>query len=171
MARPERSPWRWPARLLGLLLLLPLLLLVAGQAGLLRGTPPADLGVREGRLKAPSSTQNSVSSQAGLWPGHPQAAYAQIEPLALRGSGTATLARLASLLNDTPGATLMETRADYLRAEFRSRWLGFVDDAEFWIDPAAGVIQVRSASRLGREDFGANRARIEALRARLAAGP
>lgn len=174
MAQLESSGLRWWAILPAVLLLLPLLLLVAGQAGLLRGTPPSDLGVRDGRLKAPSMTRNSVSSQAVLWPGHPQAAYAQIAPLALRGDGQATMARLAALLAapmaDAPGVTLVETRADYLRAEFRTRWLGFVDDVEFWHDPAAGVIQLRSASRLGREDFGANRARIEALRARLAAG-
>jgi uncharacterized protein (DUF1499 family) len=46
----------------------------------------------------------------------------------------------------------------------------FVDDAEFWFDPVAGVIQVRSASRVGRGDLGVNRARIESIRARLAAG-
>jgi uncharacterized protein (DUF1499 family) len=32
------------------------------------------------------------------------------------------------------------------------------------------VVQVRSASRLGRKDFGVNRARVEMIRARLAAG-
>jgi uncharacterized protein (DUF1499 family) len=31
------------------------------------------------------------------------------------------------------------------------------------------VVHVRSASRLGRKDFGVNRARVEALRAALAA--
>ena len=36
---------------------------------------------------------------------------------------------------------------------------------EFWVDPAGGVIEVRSASRLGREDFGVNRQRIDAVRA------
>jgi uncharacterized protein (DUF1499 family) len=46
----------------------------------------------------------------------------------------------------------------------------YTDDVEFWFDPAAQVVQVRSASRLGYSDRGANRARIEALRARLAAG-
>jgi uncharacterized protein (DUF1499 family) len=40
---------------------------------------------------------------------------------------------------------------------------------EFWLDPAAGVVQVRSASRLGYGDWGANRKRVEALRQRLAA--
>ena len=43
--------------------------------------------------------------------------------------------------------------------------LRFVDDVEFWVDPAAGVIQVRSSSRLGRKDLGVNRARVERIRA------
>jgi len=64
----------------------------------------------------------------------------------------------------------VEARDDYLRVEFRTFWLGFVDDAEFWADPATGVVQLRSASRLGEGDLGANRARIEKLRELLAAG-
>lgn len=47
----------------------------------------------------------------------------------------------------------------------------YVDDVEFWFDPSAGVIQVRSASRLGESDLGANRSRIEAIRVRLALAP
>lgn len=47
--------------------------------------------------------------------------------------------------------------------------MGFVDDVEFLLDAGARVIHVRSASRLGRRDFGVNRARIEALRAAVAA--
>jgi uncharacterized protein (DUF1499 family) len=46
--------------------------------------------------------------------------------------------------------------------------IGFVDDLELQVDAAAQVIHVRSASRLGRRDFGVNRARIEALRAAFA---
>jgi hypothetical protein len=57
-------------------------------------------------------------------------------------------------------------RADYLGVEFITRWLRFVDDSEFWLDPANNAIQVRSSSRLGSRDFGVNRARIEAIRAR-----
>jgi uncharacterized protein (DUF1499 family) len=45
-----------------------------------------------------------------------------------------------------------------------------VDDVEFYFDGKAGLIHVRSASRLGRRDFGVNRARVEALRARLTSG-
>lgn len=157
---------RWTVRLLVALLLLALALFAAGQAGLLRGRAPADLGVRDGRLKPPSPTPNSVSSQADLWPGHPQQAYARIAPLALHGPAEAALARLEQLLRARPDARIVQSAPGYLRVEFTTPWLKFVDDAEFWADPAAGVIHVRSASRLGQRDLGVNRARIEALRAR-----
>ena len=150
---------------------LALLVLACGQAGLLSGTAPANLGVRDGRLKPPSKTPNSVSSQAALWPGHPMRVHAAIAPLALRGDGAATLARLQRVVEAMPGASVVEQRDDYLHVQFTTRWLKFVDDAEFWFDPAAGVIQVRSASRIGRKDFGVNRQRIEAVRAALAAAP
>ena len=47
------------------------LALVLVQLGVLGGSRPADLGVSKGRLKPPSPTPNSVSSQAGLYPDHP----------------------------------------------------------------------------------------------------
>jgi uncharacterized protein (DUF1499 family) len=154
---------------LALAVALPLLLLGAGQAGLLRGTPPTDLGVHEGRLKPPSTTANSVSSQAALYPDHPRRVDAQIDPLpAPGGDPRATIAALTTLLSTMPEARIVERRDDYLRVEFTTRWLKFVDDAEFWADPAAGVVQVRSASRQGESDLGVNRERVEALRAQLA---
>ena len=150
-------------------LLLALALWIAGQAGLLRGSPPADLGVQAGRLKPPSATPNSVSSQADLFPGHPQQAYARIAPLPAP-AGAAELDRIRQAALALPGASLVQQQPGYLRIAFQTRWLGFVDDAEFWFDPAAGVVQLRSASRLGQRDFGVNRQRIEALRAQLARG-
>ncbi|MBA4178363.1 MAG: DUF1499 domain-containing protein [Leptothrix sp. (in: Bacteria)] len=159
---------RWLLIALAAVAVLALLAVASGQAGLLAGHAPADLGVQGGRLKAPSKTPNSVSSQADLWPGHPQQAQARIAPLALVGSGAETLARLRRLVEATPGARIVTARDDYLHATFSTPLMKYTDDAEFWLDPAAGVVQVRSASRLGRSDLGANRARIEALRSRLA---
>ena len=40
--------------------------------------------------------------------------------------------------------------------------MGFVDDVEFLVRRQGGLVHVRSASRLGRRDFGVNRKRIEA---------
>ena len=148
--------------------LLAALVFFAGQLGLFQGVPPSDLGVRDGRLKPPSKTANSVSSQALLWPDHPQRENAQIAPLALRGDGPETMTRLKALLQAEPGVSIVESRADYLYVQYTTRLMKFVDDAEFWLDPARGVIEVRSSSRVGRHDFGVNRQRIEALRERLA---
>lgn len=147
---------------------LAVLVLAAGRMGLLAGRAPANLGVSDGRLKPPSRTPNSVSSQAGLWPDHPRHAQAQIAPLALAGDGRQTMERLRVIVQAMPGATVVRTSDDYLYVQFTSRAFGFVDDTEFWLDAAAQVIQVRSASRVGRRDFDVNRQRIEAIRARLA---
>ncbi len=141
--------------------------LAAGQLGLFAGTPPEDLGVRDGRLKAPSTTANSVSSQAMLWAGHPMQQMAQIAPLPLRGTPGEALTRLRLIVQAMPGSEVVTQRADYLYVRFTTRWLGFVDDTEFWADPAHHAIQVRSASRLGASDLGVNRARIERIRAAL----
>ncbi len=132
--------------------LLAVALVLAGQLGLLKGTPPNNLGVRDGRLKAPSGGPNSVSSQAALYPEHPMREYAQIAPLALRGDASATMAKLRAIVAAVPGARVVKSDGDYLYAQFTTRLMGFVDDTEFWFDPSAGVMQVRSSSRVGRKD-------------------
>jgi uncharacterized protein (DUF1499 family) len=153
------------------LMLLVVAVVLAGQIGLLQGREPGNLGVRDARLKPPSRTQNSVTSQAALHAEHPMRAYAEIAPLALRGDGAATLAALRRIVEAMPGAKVVKSEPDYLYVQFKTRVLGFVDDTEFWLEPGAGVVQVRSASRVGRQDFGVNRARVEAIRAQLAAAP
>lgn len=140
---------------------------VAGQLGLFKGTPPQDLGVHGGRLKPPSKTPNSVSSQASLYPGHPQQAYASIAPLPLKGDAEATLARIGTIIEGMDGAEIVSRQPDYLYVQFTTSLMKYVDDAEFWFDPVARVIQVRSASRLGSGDFGVNRERIEFIRQQL----
>lgn len=145
---------------------------IAVQYGVLGGNRPADISVKDSRLKPPSPTRNSVSSQAGLYPDHPQRAYAEVKPLPLKnGSGESSLRVLTAILQSMPGIKVVEQRPDYLHAEVETRWLKFVDDLEFWFNPARGVIELRSASRLGREDFGANRQRIEAIQAAYLAHP
>ena len=143
--------------------------IAAGQLGLLQSTPPTDLGVRDGKLKPPSMTENSVTSQAALYPDHPQRKYADIAPLPVKGDGPATLARIKAIVEGMDGAKVVKSEPDYLYAQFTTRLMKYVDDVEFWYDPAAKVIQVRSASRVGRGDMGVNRKRIEAVRAALEA--
>jgi uncharacterized protein (DUF1499 family) len=142
-------------------------LVALGQLGLLKGKAPTDIGIKDGLLKRPSKTPNSVSSQAKLHANHPQMDYAQIDPLVYTGDGEKAMAKVAAILGTMPRTTIVTQEADYLYAQCTTSILKFTDDVEFWLDRKAGMIQVRSASRLGRKDFNVNRARVEAIRAQF----
>lgn len=125
---------------------------------------PDNLGVKEGRLAPPKRTPNSVSSQV-------DAADAEhyIAPIAFKGDTAAAIAAVRTAIERMNGGTIIRQEGGYLYVEFRTKLMRFVDDVEFLYDEKAGLVHVRSASRLGRRDFGVNRARIEALRARIKA--
>ncbi len=141
-----------------------LALIIAGQLGLLRGKAPQDLGFKEGKLKRISRTPNSVSSQADLWPDDRQKDYSAIAPFKATGDGSAEMKKIADALGAMPRTKIVSQTPIYIYAQSTTALLKFTDDLEFALDAAAGVIHVRSASRLGQKDFGVNRARIEALR-------
>lgn len=145
--------------------------ILAGQSGLLQGKMPDDLGLRNGQLKAPSNTNNSVSSQAALHPNHPMRSKADIAALPMKGDAAATMVRLQTVVAAMPGAQIIKAEPTYLYAQFTSRLMKFVDDVEFSVDEPAQQIAVRSASRLGEGDLNANRDRVEAIRAKLASAP
>ncbi len=132
--------------------------------GLFAGRPPSNLGVHDGRLTSCPRSPNCVASQ-----GDPADATHYISPIAFKGDGRAAWRALRETVAASERVKLVDERDGYLRAEFATKLVGFVDDVEFLLDAPARVIHVRSASRLGYRDFGVNRARIEALRARLAA--
>ena len=125
----------------------------------LSGAQPRSLGVRDGRLQPCPDSPNCVSSQAQD--------RAHIEPLAFADTPQAARERLESILAGMPRVIIVESTPQYLRAEAASRVFGFVDDLEFHIDAVSRLVHVRSAARLGYSDFGVNRRRIEALRARF----
>ncbi len=148
------------------IVILVVILLLAAQFGLLSGKQPNNIGVTSEQLKPPSKTRNSVSSQAHLHADHVQLQYASIEPLPFKNNNAAnSMQVLVSVLKSMPGVTIVDAKPDYIYAHATTKVLKFVDDVEFWVNPAKGVIEVRSASRLGREDFGVNRARVEVIRA------
>ena len=144
---------------------LPTAALVAGQMNLLSGRRPHDLGAHDGLLKPPvAASWNSVSSQAARYP---HTDYHEIAPLRYQGDGHAAFGRLAAIVAAMPGATVVTSQPTYVYAEFQTPLLKFVDDVEFLLDQPAGLIHMRSASRLGSRDFGANRKRLEAIRQRF----
>ena len=119
------------------------------------GKRPLNLGVRDGKLAAPPSTPNCVSSQA------PDEGH-HVAPLSFTGDPGVAMQRLKAIVQAMPRTQVIDSRADYLYAEFSTPLMGFVDDVEFYCD--GKVIHVRSASRLGYSDLGVNRKRVAAIR-------
>ncbi len=121
---------------------------------------PANLGASSGRFAPCKRSPNCVSSQAD-----PADRQHYIAPIAFEGG----IAELRKAIEALPLATVVREEGNYLYAEFRTPILRFVDDVEFLF--SENVVHVRSASRLGRRDFGANRSRVEQLRSYLKPAP
>ena len=77
------------------------------------------------------------------------------------------MSRLRDVIEAMPRSKIIQATHNNLRAEFRSLIFRFVDDVELAVGSAPGVIHVRSASRVGYWDFGANRRRVEQIREEL----
>ena len=115
------------------------------------GTPPTNLGVKNGELAPCPDSPNCVSSFSNT-------AEHKVLPL------TANLEQVRSVVADLSEAKVVQSDTDYLRLEFTSSVFRFVDDVEFLHLESDGVTHVRSASRLGHSDLGVNRERVERIR-------
>jgi uncharacterized protein (DUF1499 family) len=77
-----------------------------------------------------------------------------------------SLKKLEILLSRLPRVEYDVVGQSRIQARFTSRILRFVDDVTFYVREN-GVVEVRSASRTGYWDLGANRRRVESLREQL----
>jgi uncharacterized protein (DUF1499 family) len=143
-----------------LVLALVLLAILATAGLVLASRRPVPVGLVEGRLRPCPPRPNCVSSQAAD-------AEHRVEPLPLSGTPADALRALEALVAADPLASIAGRGRDYVHAVWRSPTLGFRDDVEFLVDRVEGVIHVRAAARVGYSDLGANRRRVESIRARL----
>ncbi len=90
----------------------------------------------------------------------------RIEPLCFTGSLVEARNAIESAV-DALGGRIVASDAESGRAEFTSRAFGFVDDVEWVMDAVERRIDLRSASRVGYSDLGANRRRMHKLMGRL----
>ncbi|MFK7956878.1 MAG: DUF1499 domain-containing protein [Lysobacterales bacterium] len=120
-----------------------------------RSNPPA-LGINGNQFVACPDSPNCVSSDAtGADHGFPT----------LELSATATWPAISAQVEQMDGVTITEQSPGYLRAEVRSSIFGFVDDLE--VHQRDNSLALRSSSRVGHSDMGANRKRLESLQGRL----
>jgi uncharacterized protein (DUF1499 family) len=122
------------------------------------GTRPTNLGVESGRLKPCPGSPNCVCSSDSD-------AEHGIAAIDWAKSPAEAIAALKQVIQSMERTAIVVASDDYLQAEFTTKLMGYVDDVEFYAKD--GVIQVRSASRLGKSDLGVNRQRVEAIRSAL----
>lgn len=116
-----------------------------------KGSAP---GLVDGRLADCPSSPNCASSEDNAPSGK------KVDPLP--GSMEQAKDAITAL-----GGSITSDSSDYLAATFTSKIFKFVDDVE--LRPAAdGSVHIRSASRVGYSDRGANKNRIAAIRAQMA---
>jgi len=116
----------------------------------------AKLGLVAGQLSPCPNTPNCVCSEDN-------SSSAYVAPFAFNDAAEGAWLRAKQAVISS-GGRIQTDEQTYLSASFSTKWLGFVDDVELRLDADNDVIHVRSASRLGRSDFGVNRERVERLR-------
>ena len=131
-----------------------------GLNHLFAGTAPSNLGVQDDRLAPCPTSPNCILSQ-GSDPAH------EIAPLTYQSDRQTAYENLVKILGVVPRTRIVTQTENYIRVEFESRLMGFIDDGEFYFPETEGIIQVRSASRLGESDLGVNRTRMEQIRLAL----
>ncbi len=126
--------------------------------------PPTNLGVEGGSLAPCPETPNCVSTQEEA-----EDTDHRMEPISFSGSAGEAMEAVARTVEEMPRAEIVQSEDDYLRAEFTSRIFRFVDDVEFRADDETGLLDFRSASRVGHSDMGVNRERMTEITAKLEA--
>ena len=105
-------------------------------------------------------TPNCVSSQA-------TSKLHYILPFKISGDPRKAWEQFRKAIKNYDRMVITHETETSLHAEATSLVLHFVDDIDAIFDIKAGLIHIRSASRVGHSDFGVNRKRLEELRVQL----
>ncbi|KAJ4954839.1 hypothetical protein NE237_011622 [Protea cynaroides] len=142
----------------------------------LSGKKPNYLGVQKNppSLALCPATKNCISTSENVsdlthyappWNYNPEA---RKKPISREEAMAELVQVIESVKPDKFTPRIVEKKDDYIRVEYESPILGFVDDVEFWFPPGKkSIVEYRSASRMGNFDFDVNRKRIKTLRLEL----
>ena len=89
----------------------------------------------------------------------------QVDRFAVTKDPTQSIAMLAKIVDGISGMEVVQFDERYLHATATTSLMQYVDDIEFLLSDDNQSIQVRSVSRIGKADLGANAKRVLMLRA------
>lgn len=142
---------------LGALALLGLIVYVA-MAVMSQKTPDT-LGLQNGKLAPCPASPNCVCSEQVL------ADDTEHFIKAIQGD-KAVWDKFKGIVQEQGGEVITDD-GNYVHVTFSTPVFHYIDDVELRFDEAAKLIHIRSASRMGRKDFGVNRTRVEKLKQAL----
>ncbi len=146
-----------------LVLVLAVVVLFASRSWASRQNPPP-VGLVDAKLRACPSSPNCVQSEGA------DADHA-IEPFPYKTDRATSERALEAALKGLPNTEIKARSSNHWHAHSVSRLFRFIDDIEVRFDDVRGEIHLRSASRVGYSDMGANRKRMAALRAAYQSQP
>ena len=111
------------------------------------------LGLQQGELLPCVSSSNCVNSMTS----------SDVVPIEFDEPSDQAWQRIGAIISDL-GDTVQAQQVNYLWVTFQTPLFGFVDDVEILLLAEDNTMHIRSASRVGRSDFGANKKRIEMIR-------
>ncbi|WOL20354.1 hypothetical protein Cni_G29159 [Canna indica] len=138
------------------------------------GTKPSYLGIQKNppALALCPATSNCISTSEEIsdlnhyappWNYNPQDGIRK-KPINKDEATKELLDVVTSLKPDNFTPRIAERREDYIRVEYESPIMGFIDDVEFWFpNGKKSIVEYRSASRIGNFDFDINRKRIKEI--------
>ncbi|MBW2248142.1 MAG: DUF1499 domain-containing protein [Deltaproteobacteria bacterium] len=124
------------------------------------GKRPDEMGIDPSGLRGCPKSPNCVSSEA-------KDETHAIEWFRLKGDPNVSWPLIQDEIASMPRWTIVTATDNYIHVECKSRVFRFIDDLELYFNSSNGIISIRSASRVGYWDFGANRRRVELLRSEL----
>ena len=121
---------------------------------------PPSIGLTNNKFTPCPTSPNCVSSMA---PPGDQSHY--VTPLSFKDKDLIKSQILE--LKELNGYSLISHENNYFYFECTTLLMRYTDDLEILIVPEQNLIHIRSASRLGHSDLGANRKRVEFIRKQL----
>lgn len=112
---------------------------------------PSNLGLTGDKLMPIPKSPNAVSSQTDQRDKY-------VQPLTIYGSVQGSQDKIVTILIEM-GCKIITRSKVYIHATHDSNIFHFRDDLEFFFNEPKGLIEIRSASRVGYSDLGVNRDR------------
>lgn len=147
----------WIIRIASIATILALLMTAAGFWLGIRSADGSPKGLSQNRLHPCPDSPNCITTE------YPEQTAHFEKPMPLDKMDWEALSAVVVKMGGSP----VSQKKNYRAFLFSSSFFGFKDDVEFRWDTSTQTLHIRSASRVGHSDLGANRKRVKKIKKQL----